>query len=264
MTATPPSRVRPAGRTEVKAEGTELSTEYPGLQHQPDRNGGHSWLRRTIRRFLRTQFGRPAGLWGEVVGRIMARTPSNHERARWTVSLLEVGPRDRVLEVGFGPGLAIEEVSRFATQGFVAGLDHSEAMVRQAAKRNAKAVREGRVTLQLGSASKPPVFSEPFDKIFTINSIHFWTEPTECLGELRKLLRPGGRIAVTIQPRSRGATLEDTRIVGAEVSANLQSAGFVDCRVEIRETNPVPVACALGVRPSSDLRSPEDGGSSSS
>ena len=73
----------------------------------------------------------------------MAYRPSNQDRIRWTISLLNIKPDDRLLEIGFGPGFAIELVSKITSEGFVAGIDHSEVMVRQASKRNARAIREG-------------------------------------------------------------------------------------------------------------------------
>ena len=233
---------------EEKKERMKAFPKYPGLEHQPDSGGTNGRFVQTIRRLLRAQFGRPTGLLGNVAGKIMARTPSNHDRIHWVISLLEVNPRDRVLEIGFGPGVAVQLVSRIAADGFVAGIDHSEAMVRQATKRNAKAIRKGRVVLQLGSASAPPRFDDLFDKIFTINSVHFWSNPVECLKELRKLLRPGGLIAVTIQPRSRAATDATTAIIGEEIIANLECAGFSHCRLEIRKTKSVSVACALAIK----------------
>jgi ubiquinone/menaquinone biosynthesis C-methylase UbiE len=178
----------------------------------------------------------------------MVHTPSNQDRIHWTISLLNIKPDDRILEVGFGPGFAIEFISKIASEGFIAGVDHSEVMVRQAGKRNAKAIRDGKVVLRLGSVSNMPKFSEPFDKIFTINSIHFWTEPIDCLKELRKLLRPGGLIAVTLQPRSRSATDATTKEIGKEVAMNLERAGFSQVTLEIRQTKPVSVLCALGIR----------------
>jgi SAM-dependent methyltransferase len=220
------------------------SVKYPGLENQPSDNASDSRLVQTIRRLLRTQFGRPAGFLGSVAGSIMAHTPSNLDRIQWTISLLELKPNDRVLEVGFGPGQAIQLASKIAVSGFVAGIDHSEEMVRQATKRNGEAIRRGRVRLQLGSASNPPPFDGLFDKIFTINSIHFWTNPVECLEKLRKLLRPGGRIAVTMQPRSRAATDAATVKIGEEIAANLERAGFSGCRVEIRK-NSTAVACVV-------------------
>ncbi|GAB4388039.1 MAG: class I SAM-dependent methyltransferase [Thermodesulfovibrionales bacterium] len=222
--------------------------KYPGIENQPDSGAKVGALRRTVQRFLRAQFGRPTGFWGNIAGLIMVNTRSNKERIRWTVSLLDIRPGDRLLEIGFGPGYAIELVNKMAPAGFVAGVDHSEVMVRHAGRRNARAVREGRVALLLGSASDLPKFSEPFDKIFTINSIHFWTEPVDCLRRLRELLKPGGMIAVTLQPRSRGATDATTGEIGKEIAANLERAGFTQVRLETRQTKPVAVACALGIR----------------
>jgi ubiquinone/menaquinone biosynthesis C-methylase UbiE len=60
------------------------------------------------------------------------------------VCLLDVRPTDRVLEIGFGPGLAIAELARRITRGRVYGIDHSAVMVRQAGKRNAAAVHAQR------------------------------------------------------------------------------------------------------------------------
>jgi ubiquinone/menaquinone biosynthesis C-methylase UbiE len=81
----------------------------------------------------------------------MAHRVSNRRRSAWAVSLLDVQRNDRVLEIGFGAGIAIREVSARAPEGYVCGLDHSAVMVQQAAKRNAEAVRRGQV-----DTSSPP------------------------------------------------------------------------------------------------------------
>jgi ubiquinone/menaquinone biosynthesis C-methylase UbiE len=200
-----------------------------------------------MRRFLRAQFGCPTGFWGNIAGKIMAGASSNQKRINWTISLLDLNPNDRVLEIGFGPGFAIELASKIASEGLIAGIDHSQVMVRQASKRNARAIRNGKVVLQHGSVSNLTKFDAPFDKVFTINSIHFWNEPVDCLKELRKQLRPGGLIAVTIQPRSRSATDATTLEVGREIAENLKHAGFSQVRLEIMQLQPASVACALGI-----------------
>jgi SAM-dependent methyltransferase len=233
-------------------ETMSRTSEYPGLRNQPDQGRIRGPVLQALRRFLRTQFGRPEGFWGSLAGRIMAATPSNNDRIRWTLGLLDIKPADRILEVGFGPGIAIALASERASNGFVAGLDHSVVMVRQASKRNARAVREGRVALRLGSAADPPVFDQPFDKIFTINSIHFWAEPLDCLTRLQEQLRPGGTLAVTLQPRSRDATDETTKVIGRELVANLERIGLSRCRLEIKRAHPVSIACALGTKVGGD------------
>jgi len=235
-------------KTQLRTEANEGALKYPGLRNQPDHGENRGKLNQSIRRFLRSQFGCPTGVCGMIAGKIMAYTPSNQDRIRWTISLLNIKPDDRLLEIGFGPGLGIELASKITPKGFVAGIDHSEVMVRQASKRNARAIREGKVALHLGSASDLPKFDEPFDKIFTINSVHFWNAPVDCLKELREILRPGGLMAVTLQPRSRSATDATAKELGKEMGLNLERAGFSQVRLEMKPIKPVSVVCALGNR----------------
>jgi SAM-dependent methyltransferase len=210
---------------------------------------------------VRAQFGRPTGLPGRMAGWVMAHRSSNRRRNAWAVSLLDVQRNDRVLEVGFGPGVAIRELARLAADGYVCGLDHSEVMVRQAARRNAEGVRRGRVELRLGCVERLPAFDVPFDKILAVNAMQFWDHPVEPLGELRRLLTSGGRIAIAFQPRGPGATDDVATRRGLELAAALGDAGFAEVRLETLELKPA-VVCALGVNTSGgDLpaRTSQDG-----
>jgi SAM-dependent methyltransferase len=130
----------------------------------------------------------------------------------------------------------------------VCGLDHSAVMVRQAARRNAEGVRRGQVDLRLGSVESLAAFEVPFDKILAVNVTLFWDRPVEILGNLRRALRPGGRIALAFQPRGPGATDEAATRTGQELVAALRDAGFAQVRLETLNLKPA-VVCALGVNP---------------
>ena len=197
---------------------------------------------------IRSQFMRPRGFVGWLAGWEMALRSSNRQRNVWAVGLLGVEPTDRVLEIGFGPGLAIRELSRRATHGLVYGVDHSAVMVRQATRRNAAAVRAGRVELRLGSAEQLPAFTEPFDKVLVVNNLGMWHEPDEGLKALYRLMRPGGRIAIVSQPRCPGATAETTVAAGREIAARLTAAGFRNLRSDTLALTP-PVICVRGEVP---------------
>ena len=190
------------------------------------------------------QFGHPHGIGGRLAGWVMAHRSSNRRRNRWVVSLLDVQPSDRVLEIGFGPGLAIAELSRRATRGTVYGIDHSDVMLQQATKRNAAAVRAKHVHLVRASVEQLPPFDEPLDAILAVNSLGFWPEPTERLVELRALLRPGGRMAIAAQPRCPGATKDTSTQAAREIEALLHEAGFSLTHVETLDLDP-PVVCVL-------------------
>jgi SAM-dependent methyltransferase len=218
----------------------------PGVQEASE------WqLRQKVIKRVRAQFGRPTGLPGRIAGWIMAHRASNRRRNAWAVSLLDVQRDDRVLEIGFGPGIAIRELSRRTPEGYVCGLDHSAVMVRQAARRNAEGVRRGRVDLRLGSAESLPAVDTPFDKVLAVNVTLFWDQPVELLGNLRRVLRTGGRIAIAIQPRGPGATDEAATAAGQELVAALRDAGFSQVRLETLELKPA-VVCVLGVNASGE------------
>jgi 2-polyprenyl-3-methyl-5-hydroxy-6-metoxy-1,4-benzoquinol methylase len=80
-----------------------------------------------ITTYIYSQFGRPRGVLGRVAGYIMATRPSNIERNNWALSLLEITPADRILEIGFGPGIAAGKAAAQAAE--VVGIDCSALMV---------------------------------------------------------------------------------------------------------------------------------------
>jgi len=192
-----------------------------------------------------SQFRQPRGFAGWLVGWEMALRSSNRQRNVWAVGLLGVEPTDHVLEIGFGPGIAIRALSRRATHGLVCGVDHSTVMVRRATRRNAVALRAGRVDLRLASVEQLPTFAEPFDKVLAVNTMGMWREPEAVFQALRRLMRPRGRIAIVSQPRCPGATAETTVAAGRERAARLTAAGFTRIRSDTLALKP-PVICVLG------------------
>jgi ubiquinone/menaquinone biosynthesis C-methylase UbiE len=201
----------------------------------------------TIKQRAIRQFGQPRGIPGRLVGWILAHRGSNRKRNRWAVALLDVQPTDRVLEIGFGPGVAITELARRATRGRVYGIDHSEVMVRLARRRN----RGQNVELVHASVDRLPDFGAPLDAVLAVNTLGFWHEPAERLREVRQLLRPGGRIALVTQPR---VTRDAPERVAEQMIELLAQAGFTEPRTEILDLDP-PVACVLASTPTRTGRS---------
>jgi SAM-dependent methyltransferase len=206
---------------------------------------------RALDRDVIGQAHHPRGRAGRVTAWEMAHRPSNRQRNRWVVSLLDLQASDQVLEIGFGPGLAIAELAR-AGAGHVYGIDHSGVMLRQAARRNAAAIRAGRVTLVRASVDQlPPALDGPFNAILAVNSLAFWPTPTQRLAELRRRLAPGGRMAIASQPRCPGATADTSRSAAREIEGLLTDAGFAHLSTETLALNP-PVVCVLAASPAPD------------
>jgi ubiquinone/menaquinone biosynthesis C-methylase UbiE len=174
---------------------------------------------------------------------------------RWLVDLLDVQPEDRVLEVGFGPGVAIELIAARATRGLVAGVDPSDVMVRQATKRSWQAVEAGRVQLQQGTVSALPFPDSSFTKALALHSIYFWPSLEQGLRELYRVLSPGGRLAVGVrmyQPKagrlnpSRYGLTEDQV---QDIKSTLESVGFRDVETQQRVLRRETITAILGRHP---------------
>jgi ubiquinone/menaquinone biosynthesis C-methylase UbiE len=191
---------------------------------------------------LRDQFAKPTGILGTLVGHAMAI--KNRDRSEWVFALLDLNSTDRVLEVGFGPGADIARASRAAA--FVAGVDHSDVMLRQASQRNRDAIRDGRVDLRLGVAGQLPFPDGEFDCVFAINSAQFWKDSVKTFTELKRVLKPAGRVLLAVQPRNKGATEETARQAGFGIAKALTTAGYADVHCEFKEMRPVSTACVLG------------------
>jgi ubiquinone/menaquinone biosynthesis C-methylase UbiE len=204
---------------------------------------------RSLRAVVVEQFGKPQGLLGRLVAFVLGSRPSNRERNLRTLALLDIHPEDNVLEVGFGAGLGIARAAELASRGKVVGFDHSALMVEQARRRNAKAMAAGQVELLLGGMERVSDLHLRFDKVFAINVYMFWQDPVAALRALQGVMKPGGTIAMVLQPRNKGATNVDALSAGDRMAASLRSAGFEDVRIEIIEMSPVNTACTLAKAP---------------
>ncbi len=195
------------------------------------------------------QFGRPTGFLGSVAGNLMAMT--NAPMNRLTAELLDVRPDDHILEIGFGPGTLIGMLARRATRGFVAGVDHSAVMVKQATRRNEVFVRTGQVEVKEGSVSKLPFPDNCFTKVCAVNSVHLWPSPEKDLQELRRVMKERGLLLLSLRmkhPRQTrfmppGFTEEEVERLGEM----LQRAGFRNIRKEVRRVGR-EVTCLMAER----------------
>jgi SAM-dependent methyltransferase len=174
-------------------------------------------------KYIESQFSNPHGLVGHLAGIIMAI--ENRSRNLWALSLLEIRPADQVLEIGFGPGWAVQQASRIAVNGLVAGLDRSRTMLTQAKFRNRIGIKSGRVDLRSGMVASIPFKDEQFDKVYAVNSFHEWGEVLPGLMEARRVLKPGGLLAIVEHPHGN---LNDNRIQEIQngLVTKISSAGF--------------------------------------
>jgi trans-aconitate methyltransferase len=201
---------------------------------------------KSLRETIVAQFRQPRGLLGEIAGMIMARRPSNVRRNEWTVDLLDLAPHHVVLELGCGPGLALERCAGRLTTGQAVGIDHSAVMVRQARRRLARHIRDGSAEVRHGDVEGLATIEEQFDRIFSLNVIQFVPDQQRLFRLIRNSLRPDGMVATTYQPRTANPTHSQALDMADRIEAAMCETGFGDIARHALPLDPVPAVCVTG------------------
>jgi ubiquinone/menaquinone biosynthesis C-methylase UbiE len=137
-------------------------------------------------------FAHPSGWLGRIAGRIMRLTNKQDD----AVGLLGVKPGDDVLEVGYGPGGLIRLISERTDAASIRGVDPSPEMRDQASRHNRKAVRAGRVRLDLGTADRTGLPDTSVDRVVSVNNVAIWPDLEAAVSELHRVVRPGGTVVI--------------------------------------------------------------------
>jgi ubiquinone/menaquinone biosynthesis C-methylase UbiE len=115
------------------------------------------------------------------------------------VDALDPPPGGAVLEIGFGPGHALQMLALSRPLGLVAGIDHSELMVARARHRLRRNRGDAALDLRVGDAGDLPFPDEKFDLAFAVNSFHQWADQEGALAEMAGVLKPGGDLVLSIR-----------------------------------------------------------------
>jgi ubiquinone/menaquinone biosynthesis C-methylase UbiE len=184
--------------------------------------------------------GYAPGFAEDVLSMMSARTAG--DRAEFVVRTLTPGMR--VLDVGCGPGSITRGFVPIVGSGRVLGVDLEPRQF----------PAESTVDFVAGSVYALPVPSESIDLAFAHALFEHLSRPAEALQELRRVLRPGGTLALStsdwsrarLQPKTvnvvaalRGHYLLRRRaggdpFAGKHIAGHVEQAGFRDIRIHAR------------------------------
>ena len=151
--------------------------------------------------------------------------------------VLELRPEDDLLEVGCGNGYFLKKYASHVHS--VAGLDLSELSVKMAKEKHRDRIKAETAEFVQGEASQLPWEDGKFSVVITMGSFIAFPKPLESLKEMRRVLRPGGRVLVSIEWNAEDG-LDHTREVKGygmwlwtedDVRTVMKEAGFSDISI---------------------------------
>ena len=185
-------------------ETVELGGDYLDVLGAHDAIGPHRGQQVFRSEFVPKVYER---YWRPMVSRFFLgfSGPSEEEERRMALEMMQIREGDQVIDVGCGTGNYTRHLAREAGEGLTVGLDASETMVAAAA---AQSNRENLAYLR-GDACALPFEDEAFDVACSVGVIHMLEEPMVALGEMVRVVAPGGRIVILAscarKERQRGA-----------------------------------------------------------
>jgi len=185
------------------------------------------------------QLRNPSGLAGRMAGSFMGFANAKPN----AIALAALGLRDgeNLLELGCGPGHALQALLRDPHLKRAIGLDWSETMLARAARRNQPALETGRLALVRGDFASLPFDDGSADAVLAVNVVYFMTRAA--VGEARRVLRPGGRLVLYA---THGSAMRRWPFAGRHshrlfdrkrLTALLAEAGFARDRIRIDDVD---------------------------
>jgi ubiquinone/menaquinone biosynthesis C-methylase UbiE len=191
------------------------------------------------KKFLSSQLRQPSGLFGKIImGDFL--NEHNQKMNHFAIERLDIQPTDKVLDIGFGGGITIEQMLKIIDNGKVYGVDFSEVMVERAKQKFKDSIEAGKISIEFADVQKLPFDLNMFDKICTVNTIYFWEDPLVGLREIRRVLKNGGRLVVGMRSAEKmkdfPVTQYNFRLYAPEAVKDLLiGAGFSSISIEHRD-----------------------------
>lgn len=146
-------------------------------------------------------------------------------------SSLRLVPGETLLDLGCGRGgYGLEVASRARAR--LVGVDHSEEALRQA-EANAEAAGDD-ADFRLGDLAATGLEDDSVEAVMCLDSVQFSLRTVNTYAEVRRVLRPEGRVVMTAwEARDRDDEEVSATLRTLDVAHGLELAGFVDVEREV-------------------------------
>jgi len=192
-----------------------------------------------------SQFAKPTGFFGKMLAKGMAR--GHKDFYKNAARVINPTNDDIYLEIGFGSGIFIKKYMSHVSK--IAGIDHSEDMIKLASDINKKLVESGTAEFKQGYASSLPWPDNEFTIVAMIETFFFLNETEKTLKEIFRVLKPEGRLIIEMGYNKDDGADHKKHIKkfnlklysGEEMKKLLKKAGFNDIVINYYKAFWIPI-----------------------
>jgi ubiquinone/menaquinone biosynthesis C-methylase UbiE len=148
--------------------------------------------------YLAKQARKPEGFFGRSVMRLIFDY-GNSFLNKMVYDLIAVKRNDRIIEIGPGTGKLIYKIAKTIDEGFIEGVDFSSTMVSISRQRNRRWIDKKRVKIVEADFNSMPYQKEQFTKACSVNTVYFWTSPSDTAKKIAEILKPGGKLFLAFE-----------------------------------------------------------------
>ena len=142
-----------------------------------------------LTKYIARQFGKPTGIGGILSTFIMNNL--NRKQYKAVLGNIDVQANDAILDIGFGNGYMIKRLLKKNPKKMY-GIEISQDMLTKVSRKNSSALSAERLDLQQADIKDLPYENSLFDKIYTINTLYFWSDTDKSFSEIKRTLKPDG------------------------------------------------------------------------
>ena len=178
--------------------------------------------------------------WDSETAEWYATNYGEYPTNRLAVDELDLPADAVIVDIGCGTGSSLRHAASTVTRGSLIGIDPVPRMIEIAREQTVDHPGSKRIEFREGSAEELPVEDDTANFVFAFDSLDHWHDVEQGFGEIRRVLRPGGKLLIVKDGGVPGAAEARRAFI-----STVESAGFMV--EEERELNVEDISFALWI-----------------
>jgi ubiquinone/menaquinone biosynthesis C-methylase UbiE len=169
------------------------------------------------------------------------------EKTSTLIENLEIGPEDRIADIGAGSGYHVFRMAPLASKGKIYAVDIQPEML-EVIERRKKTMDIDNIELIPGDEKNVNLPEDSVDKVLMVDVYHEFSFPAEIMRSIKRALRPGGKVYLIeyrgedesipikkLHKMTENQAVKEMKALGFKLESNLSNLPRQHCMVFVKE-----------------------------